>query len=364
MLAAIAALAGCGGGGGLPIERTVGGARRLGAFVGPYSYEHFVRGELALAAGELEHAAEHFELARASATEDPLLLARLAEVRDALGDRAAAARAIEEGLRLDPRSEAVWMARGTIAERHQELDVAIESYARAADAGEGSEGPVIALARVLRESGAAERADAVLERYLAEHEGGAGAARARLSLALGRGDARAAGLAALEVARRAPGNAEEIERAIREALEAGHPTLAHRVVALLPEGSVPRALALEVAIAAGERSEAEALLASWAPTTPSEITIAARAWSALGEPAQAAELAELAIAEGGGAEPRVVLARARLSEGRLAEAAAIAASIPAGSSGQGEARDVIEEALRRAGLPALAAELRASPRSR
>ena len=39
-------------GSGYRIERTVGGTVRSGPFVPPYAYEHYVRGELALAQGD------------------------------------------------------------------------------------------------------------------------------------------------------------------------------------------------------------------------------------------------------------------------------------------------------------------------
>ncbi|WP_236518909.1 tetratricopeptide repeat protein [Sandaracinus amylolyticus] len=351
--------AACGPRGGYPIERTIGGERRLGVFVGPHSYEHFVRGELAREGGDLRAAADHYELARAGAVDDPLVIARLAEVRDQLGEREAAERALDEGERLDPRSEAIFMARGAIAERHGELAEAVDAYARAVDTGEGSEEPVIALSRVLRESGAGERADAVLERYLAEHEGGVGAARARLSLAMARGDAATAGLAALELARRSPQHRDEVSRAAEEALGAGHPILAYRLLALMPEGSVPRALRLRVLIAADARSEIEALLASWTPERPEEMLEVARAWLVLGEPENAAELAETALASGSGADARVVLARARLAQGRLGDAATIAAAVPAGASVYEEARAIVADAITQGGLPALADELRA-----
>lgn len=352
-------LIGCGMGSGYVIERTVGGEQRLGTFVAPHSYEHFVLGELARERGAYAEAIEHYELARAGAEDDPLLIARLADVRDRIGDRAGADRAIEDGMRLNDRAEAIWMARAEIAERRGQSDRAIESYARAAELGEGDEAPLLALARVLRDRGSLDRADAVLEEWIARAADGASAARARLALALSRGDARAAGLAALELARRSPAHAREVLASARATLEAGHPTLAHRIVALVPEGAVPRAFRLEVALAAGERSEAEGLLASWAPEAPSDLLEAARAWIDLGDPEQAAELAIVARARGAGTQAQVVLAYARLAQGRTGEAAAIAAAIPLDAEGGERARALIAEVLAREGLPALAAEVSA-----
>lgn len=325
-------------------------------FVAPHSYEHFVRGELARVAGDFELALGHYEMARAGAADDPLLLARIAEVSDSMGDRDRARRALDEGERLDPDAEVIWSTRGAIAERHGELEQAIESYARAAALSEGHEESVIALSRVLRESGAEARANAVLERYLAEHSDGAGAARTLLALALSRSDLRTAGLAALELVRRSPLHAREVVRVAEELLDAGRPIIAHRLLVMLPEGAVSRSLLLRAAVAAGARSEAEALLLTYTPETVEEIASVAEAWLTLGDPRQAAEIAELAIARGGGATARVLLARAYLQDRKISEAAALLASIPVGSSAYEEATRLIGQALEESGLPALAAE--------
>jgi tetratricopeptide (TPR) repeat protein len=356
-VAGVLALAGCGGASGYTVTRTVGGEQRLGAFVAPHSYENFVLGELALQRGDLARAAEHYELARAGAADDVLLIARLADVRDRLGDRETAERLLDEGERLDRTSEAIWSARGEIAERHGEVEPALDAYARAAESG--SEAPTLALARVLRERGASERADAVLERYLEDHPGVIGAARARLSLALARGDDRGAGLAALELARSSEAHADEVAAATRVLLDEGHAPLARRILALIPEGSIPRALRLRAAIESGARQEAEGILATWTPDEPDELVAAARAWNVLGDHAHAVELAEVALERGAGTDARLVIARARLEEGRLADAATLAAAIPEGSSADREARAIVIDALARAGLPALAREIAA-----
>ena len=46
VILASASCAGCVSSGAFEIERTVGGSRRLGAFVAPSSYEHFIRKKL------------------------------------------------------------------------------------------------------------------------------------------------------------------------------------------------------------------------------------------------------------------------------------------------------------------------------
>ncbi len=186
-LLALALSSGCGGmyGSGV-ITRRVGGQEREGIFVSPFSYEHFVRGELAYLAGDLRLALEEYQLARAGPEDDPLLIARIAEVLDRLDRERDALAILEQGEALDPRSELVWLTRGRIHERHDRIEEAAHAYSRAASFAPRSEQGPIALAALLRAHGDPEEADAVLERYL-ERGQGAGAARARLALALERG---------------------------------------------------------------------------------------------------------------------------------------------------------------------------------
>ncbi|MBZ0115812.1 MAG: tetratricopeptide repeat protein, partial [Sandaracinaceae bacterium] len=132
-------LAGCGDTQGWQVTRTVGGRVRTGPFVSPYAYEHFVRAELANIQGNLRAAELEYRRARTGPTDDPLLIARLADVVDRLGREAEALALLDQGEALDPSAEAVWMARGRIAERHGHSDLAIEAYARAAAVAPGSE---------------------------------------------------------------------------------------------------------------------------------------------------------------------------------------------------------------------------------
>src|SRR5690606_32400366 len=97
---------------------------RTGIFVSPFSYEHFVRGELAYLRGDLRQAREEYMLARAGPEDDPLLIARLADVLDRLDREAEALALLREGEALDPESELIWLARGRIAERRGRVDEA------------------------------------------------------------------------------------------------------------------------------------------------------------------------------------------------------------------------------------------------
>ncbi|MCZ7677358.1 MAG: tetratricopeptide repeat protein [Sandaracinaceae bacterium] len=135
----------CGGMFGSPIiTRRVGGEERQGIFVSPFSYEHFVRGELAWLRGDLREALEEYQLARAGPEDDPLLVARIADVLDRLGREREALAMLDQGEALDPRSELVWLARGRIHERHDRATDAMDAYARAAALAPSSEEAPIA----------------------------------------------------------------------------------------------------------------------------------------------------------------------------------------------------------------------------
>ncbi len=340
------------------VTRTVGGESRRGAFVAPLQYEDFVRGELAASQGDWQAAANAYELARAGGEDDVLLLARLADARDHMGDRVHADEALAQAERLDPRAEVVWQTRGAIAERHADLVAAIAAYERAHDAEPTSEEPVLALARLLAADGHADRAASLLGDFVAHASSPVGAARAALALALPRGDVAALADAATGLARIAPGHVDEIEAAVRALRARGDAVIAQRLLSRLPEEAIDRELAIEVAIAAGDRDAAERWLAFPRDERPASLTADARHWLALGDPTRAAELAEVASTDAGASsEATLVLAEARLASGAAVEAARLFASIPEGASAHEEARAGLASALAAAGLPALGAEL-------
>lgn len=361
---ALVITSGCGGMFGSPIiTRRVGGAERPGIFVSPFSYEHFVRGELAFLRGDLREALEEYQLARAGPEDDPLLVARIAEVLDRLGREREALAMLDHGEALDPSSELVWLARGRIHERHDRAEEARAAYARAAALAPSSEEAPIALAALLRARGEAAEADAVLERYL-ERASGAGAARARLALALERGQAQAAAEAVRALLEVAPARSDEVRAAARAALDAGRPELALRLLSALPDDEQDRPLRLAAALAAGDRSRAEGVLAGWMPRGPGELLEVARGYLAIGMADRAAELARVALSAEAGAEARLVLGRALRAQGRLGEAAEVLAAIDAGSGAWPEGPIELALVLRDAGRPALAAEVLARAQSR
>lgn len=347
------------------VTRTVGGQARRGIFVSPYSYEHFLRGELAYAAGDWAHAAEEFRAARAGPEDDPFLIARLADCFDRLGREAQALSLLEEGESLDPDSELVHLARGHIHARHERIEEATAAFARASAAAPESEAGPLALSAMLRDDHPSE-ANAVLERYLArvgDRSAGAGAARARLRLFVERGDALGAVEAVRQILRVAPTRAPEIRDAVQTALDRDRPELALRLSRALPPQDAPT-VQLEAALAAGETELARGLVAGWMPSDTAGVVRVAEVTLALGDNARAVELARVAVASEGGAPAALVLGRALRANGERAEAARVLATIEPGSQAWPAAPIELAETLADIGAPALAAEVLAEAHRR
>lgn len=342
------------------ITRRLDGERTVGVFVSPSSYELFVRAEIAAEEQRWEAAIESYRLALAGASEDPLVLARLAI---ALGKSARfddANEAVARALELDPESEAAFLARGDLAAMRDDNVGAVAAYEQAVAVAPASEAGPMRLAAALRALGATRRADAVLAR-LARRGGSAGAtaARARLAAALAGDDAEAAGEAALALLRVAPVRARDVREAASRALEAGNVSLATRLIAALPVRESDTALRVRVALARGARSDAEGLLATAPPEALGGAVETARLWLAAGRPERAYELAREAAAIDGAPDAELVAGEAALAAGQLDDAAAAFARVPAEASGGARARAGLVEALTRAGMPALAAEVNA-----
>ena len=345
--------------GGGEVVRTVGGETRRGIFVSPYSYEHFLLGELAYTAGRWRRAAEEFRAARAGPEDDPLLIARLADCLDRLDRQDAALEVLAQGEALDPESELLHLARGRIHARRGRTDEARDAFARAAAVAPTSESGPLELSALIRAEHP-EEADAVLERYLTRTRGiGAspGPARARLRLAVERGDGTAAGEAVHQLLEVAPARAQEVRMAAQTALDAGRPELASRLVRALPPSDADRTLRLAAALASGNRDDAEAILSAWMPSGPSEQVQVADGYRAIGDDARAVELARVAIAEGAGADAQLALARALRAAGRHSDAATRLAAVDPGSQAWPAAPIELAATLSDAGAPALAAEV-------
>ncbi len=340
-------------GSGYRIERTVGGTVRSGPFVPPYAYEHYVRGELALAEGDPRLAATELTLARSGADDDPLLCARLATALHRAGATAEAQRAIDDGLSLDPHSEAVHLAAGEIDEAQGALEEALAHYEAALSAAPRSLPAIEALVSLLDRMGDPERA----ARVLSQHAEGARIESA-VAAALADGDIDRA-MRLFRLGGRFARSARV--RTAEALLSRGRPVLAAEVLAPLegtpPELSTERRVRILVAVELRDTSTAESLLALPLSGDATELLADARAFVRLERPELGEELARAAIGQSPSFEADVVLATALLAQGRADEAARLASRIPAGSSVSAEAREVLLLSLDQSGLPSLGAEI-------
>ncbi len=348
----------CGGAEPTVVARRLGGVRRIGAFVSPHSYEYFIRGELAALHGDLETAANAYDLARAGATDDPLLIARYADALDRLGRHDDADAALEEGDELDPRSEAVALARARIEERRGHVEAAIAAYEHAERVAPRSDVAPLELAQLLRENGAEARSDAVLVRFARRAgRGSQGALRARLQLALARGDGATAGHVAQALLRTSPARSSEIHRAAEAALEAGESALAARLADALPRTDEHATIRVRTLVAAGRLAEAEGVLASFPSDVFGGPLEEARFLLEVGRADRAEELALSAGLGANRIDAWLIGGLAYLAQGRYADAAEQLARVPRGVTGFAEARIALADAAIASGMPNLAIEL-------
>jgi hypothetical protein len=344
------------------VVRVVDGEPREGAFVSPYAYEHFLRAELAAARGDDASAAESYELARLGPSDDALVAARQAEALDRLGRIERADAVLAEAEALDPRSEAVALARSRIAERRGDLDLALREAVRATELAPRSTEAWRRLAALLADT---ERATEVL----AQLGDDALALRARLAIAIARGDAREAEAALEALSRVAPIGRDELARTIELALDEGRVMLASHLAERLaegPDGSIASAgsadgaaLRARAFLAAGRNVEAEGVLSLAPPEAFGGPRAMAELWLDAGRPDRAAELAREALSLGD-ARARVVLAEALVALDEPVAAAEEAARVPPDATDRHEAWAILRRALDEAGAAGLAAELGAT----
>ena len=351
-------LAACGAAPPDRVVRRVAGERVVGTFVSPFSYEWFIRAELALEHGDLEAAAEAYRMARAGPEDDPLVLARLADVLDRLERVEEADAVLDEGLELDPESEAVWLAAGRIAERRGRIERALEAYARAESAAPRSEQAPLALARLLRERGAPARAERVLLRFTRRGtRQTAGVLRARLELALAREDTSGATRAVDALLRVAPARSAEVTRVATAALADDRPVLAARLLDAVPESLVDTALRVRALARAGRLERAEAVLATALEERVGGPLGRARLYLTVRRADRAAEIADAVVATSSDPQAWLVAGLAHLDARREVEAAPLLARVPRGVRGYAESRVALASALDAQGLGTLAAEV-------
>jgi tetratricopeptide (TPR) repeat protein len=325
----------------------------------PYAYEWFVRAELLEARGQHAAAAEAYRNALATADPDPFVLGRLANALDLGGDRGAAERAIDAGLELDPRSEALWLVRGHIAARHRAWNESVAAFERAQSSAPESAAGSLAQAALLRERGQTERAIAILDALAARLPKESGAAlHARLELALTQRDAgQLSSAAAALVAHGRRTDQDLLRRSAQRLVATGQAALASRLLASLPRSPEVAALRLRVAQDLGRRDEVERILVTTPPNALGTPLDLAETYLAIQRPAQALE--QLGLVDRASAPHRFALlhARALLALGDPGQAALQLARIPPDSANHPAARIALAHALQAGGLPSLASEL-------
>ncbi|MEM9192997.1 MAG: tetratricopeptide repeat protein [Myxococcota bacterium] len=353
----IGGLSACGGG-APQVGRQLAGERVVGNFVSPFSYEWFLRGELANARGDLEEAREAYTMARAGPEEDPLVLARLADVLDQLDRPDAADAVLAEGRHLAPTSEAVWMAAGEIAVRRGEEAEALEAFRHAAEGAPRSSAPVLAASALLERQGATGRAEATLEQWVHGRENDdPEVLRALLRLAILRGDADLASSTVSRLLTTAPVRIDEVIATAETCLDDDRPTLAVQLLSAVPRRA-PRQLFLEALIQAGERERAEAIL-SRTPVEELGGEIArARFYLRVGRADHAAATLErLVLANEATPESETLRGMALIRAGDYANGAAILSRIAEGVRNQPDALAALAVALSAEGLSGAAREV-------
>jgi tetratricopeptide (TPR) repeat protein len=331
--------------------------RRVGS---PYGYEWFVRAEVLRAEQKLGPALEAYRAALSSSDEDPHVLARYATALDEAGQTARAREVVASAFEADPYSEAAWLARAAIAERHGELNEALEAYERAETAAPSSPRPPLALAALLDKSGNSERARAVLARYEARVlPGTSGALRSRLRAALLASDPQAAYVEARSLGVLRVEDVPLVTKAAGLLLDRDRCGLALDLLDLLGDQSDPP-LQLRALLACGRFGAAEELLRMTDPERLGGLLAVGRAYLMIGRAQSALELAQAyRTIHPDDAQGALLLADAQRASGALAEAAeAYARELKGGRSR--EAVDGLARTLTAAGLPELGREVSAT----
>lgn len=256
------------GGRAYPIERVVEGEVHEGVFVSPYAYEHFMRAELAVAAGDDETALGEYALARTGPADDAYVIARQAAAALRLGRMEEVEALISSGNALDAESEPIALLMGRVAERQGNYDEASEHYERAHRFAPNSSEPAQRLAMLLSQS---EKAAEVLDE-ITQSASRPVALRARLALAIHRRDAPLAAESALALMGVAPVFATELLATARTQVDEGRPMMALRLLehpALNVEATMP--LRVRAFAATGQQEAARSLVLSRAASaSPSQ----------------------------------------------------------------------------------------------
>lgn len=332
---------------------------QTGPYVSPYQYEHYLRGELALASGQPTLAASEFAQARTGSADDAFLRARHAQALAEAGEWERAERVLDDSLSRFPRSLELHLTRARWAQGQGRDDLALSSLARAEEVAPSSTVAPLAHVALLTQLGRDGEAEAVLDAFLTRNPH-ADAHAARLELALRRGDLDAAVRVLRAWSQHPPRERTAAQRVAALALERGRPELA---IALLEEPLAPeeRLLCVRAYAQTGRYPEGEAQLALVRDEQVGGLEQRAELYVLVRRADVALELLGESVARPAAATPRqaLLIGTSLLQVGRAAEAASWLARVPPDSAEGAAARALLTEALRAAGLPGLAGEVEA-----
>lgn len=332
---------------------------QTGPYVSPYQYEHYLRGELALASRQPALAASEFAQARTGSADDAFLRARHAQALLEAGEWERAERVLDDSLARFPRSLELHLTRARWAQGQGRDEVALAALGRAEEVAPGSPVGPLAHAALLTQLGRDDDAEAVLDAFLTRNPH-ADAHAARLELALRRGDLDAAVQVLRAWSQHPPRERTAAQRVAELALERGRPELA---LALLEEPLTPeeRVLCVRAYAQTGRYPEGEAQLALVRDDQVGGLEQRAELYVLVHRADVALELLGETVARPAAATPRqaLLIGTSLLQVGRGAEAAGWLARVPSDSADGAAARALLAEALRAAGLPGLAGEVEA-----
>ena len=321
------------------------------AFLSPFVAEWFLRGELAMEGRDFRAAAHAFRTALSGSEEDVLVIARLAVALDAAGDTEGRDAALDRAEAMDRDSEALWLARGAIAERRGQTEEALDAYRRASLTAPDSDAPVFAATTLLVNHGFPGRA----AEDLAGFGRGPGLARVKLALALSRRDATSIMEALATLRDQTEIRSVDACDAAHALWAAGDPFSARLAIDTFNASDQCLALWVHVLAASGTREELEAALVRIAPNPAGDPFTMARLYLSAGR----AETAE-ALVEASGSDPEALLivGPARLAQGRYASAAEAFSQIAPETSAFEQSRVGLRAALEGGGAGHLALEIK------
>ncbi|MBK7776117.1 MAG: tetratricopeptide repeat protein [Sandaracinaceae bacterium] len=333
------------------------GGVSTGPYVSPYQYEHYLRGELALASGQPAQAAREFALARTGSADDAWLRARHAQALTDAGEWERAGRVLDDSLVRFPRSLELHLTRARWAEGQGREEAALAALIQAEEVSRGAPAGALAHAALLSRLGRDADAEAVLDRFLARSPH-AHAYAARLELALRRAQLDVAVQVVRAWSEHPPRERAALRRVAALALEQGRPELTLSLLTA-PTGPEERLLCLRAHAQTGRYAEAEAELALVRDQDVGGLEQRASLYLLVRRADVALELLGEIVARPEVATPAqaLLIGACLLQRGQPADAAGWFARVPSDSTDGNAAREQLGRALRAAGLPALAAEV-------